>query len=156
MVLNKTKTQTSRIWQPGYLLSWNSNPSVAEIATYSALFKLDGIRSRKLHYLDQVLSVQPARGAKGVAKIRVTELAKRDVRDFATEDIRREGFATTKAGFIEFYRVWYGMHFPAYVRLLDEKRVTPEWWLEAMSAQIDTHNLALVIRFELVTEAVTA
>lgn len=152
-VVSGSKVQTSRIWKDDYVFSWSDYEEPNQIVLSQKAW--DAGKIRKLYYVGQTLSVQPSRGAKGVAKIRITGLAKRDVRDFTAEDIRREGFLPTKSGFVDFYRVWYGMHFPAYVKLLDDNYVNADWWLDSMKAQIAKHNTALVIRFELV-ESVAA
>lgn len=151
-VLDKSKVQTSRLWHDNWELGYNGAKNVP--SAYDALYSFSIIETqegktltyRKVYTVGQTLAVQAGRGKKGVARIRITGLEKRDVRSFTDEDIQREGFTDR----LSFFRVWYGMHFPAYVKLLDEGSVTPEWWLDATKAQIAAHNTALVIRFELV------
>lgn len=153
-VLAGEQTQTSRIWKDNYILD-ESERYIHWVQIRGVSTKKIGyvsIRSRKtgklLYHTDQILSVQSARGAKGVAKIRILELAKRDVRSFTEEDIAREGFETR----LDFYVTWYYMHFPEYVKFLAQELVTPEWWLDAIRGQIPEKNTALVIRFELVKD----
>jgi hypothetical protein len=150
-VLAGRKSQTSRLWKEDWAFPHDEYDSPVCDYVYSLKsYRAGG--SRRPYRVGQTLAIQPARGKAGVGKIRITGLAKRDVRDFTSEDIRREGFSTTKSSFVEFYRTWYSMHFPQYVRLLDEGRVTEDWWLDAMKAQVAAKNMALVINFELVQE----
>jgi hypothetical protein len=142
-VLSGAKTQTSRIWKADYsaLQDWNGRIGIV----YS--------KRRKLYYFGQELSVQPARGKTGVARIRITELAKRDVRDFTQEDIEREGFRHRH----EFFEVWVQMHdkplwkwsqkFPE-LGFMSELRDKGEWHVKRNPKDY----LALVIRFELLEE----
>lgn len=130
-VLSKQKTQTSRIWTDNYefrngaIYSWHENKY--------------GV-PRKLYYIGQELSVQPARGNKGIARIRVTNLAKCDVRNFGTEDIAREGFENIE----DFHKLWASMHDESYLRNVNNKVYS---FLEFRPKEFYT---ALVIRFELI------
>jgi hypothetical protein len=144
-VLTGTKTATSRLWRTewGTLEDMNGN-----IAIVYGKAPDSGKRRRKLYYIGQAVSAQPKRGAKGVAKIRILALQKRDVRSYSEAEIAAEGYGSA----LEFYKVWYGMHLPPFLRLLTEEWVTPDKWLEMLSPQIAKHNTALFIRFELVQE----
>lgn len=143
-VLSGRKSQTSRIWKDDYFF-----PSdYYDKTIYNHLLSLkswDAGKPRTLYRVGQTLAVQPARGKKAIARIKVLELAKRDVRNFDALDIAYEGFDTR----LDFYKVWVGMHFPAYLKLLEDNYVTSDWWLDATRGQVANHWTALVIRFEL-------
>lgn len=146
-VLSGAKTQSSRIWKDDYFFP--SDYYDREIRNVVLSRKAwDAGKVRHLYRIGQVLSVQPQRGARDVAKIRITQLAKRDVRDFTDEDIQREGFTSAD----DFYKIWYGMHFPAYVKLLAEGYVNYDFWVESRKAMIPEKNTALVLNFELVKD----
>jgi hypothetical protein len=144
-VLSGAKTQTSRIWKDDYFF-----PSdYCDKTVYSTLLSRKAWgnnKVRRLYHVGQILSAQPNRGAKGVAKIRILELAKRDVRDFTDEDIAREGFVDR----LDFFITWMYMHSKPYLKLLANEMVTEEWWLDSMKVQVPELHTALVIRFELV------
>ena len=151
-VLAGRKSQTSRIWRDYYSVSgWrygvDGNDSGVILSVSSP--------SRQLYGLQQELAVQPARGAKGVARIRILELAKRDVRDFTQADIAREGFGDgSLADFERFLSVWVSMHDKWLWRQVANKtHVNFTGATDGLSSQFYT---ALVIRFELVTEGVAA
>lgn len=138
-VLSGEKVQTSRLWKNNWHFQDNIVYLTQEISERT-LFAY-----RKQYYVGQILSVQKARGTKGIARIRVLELARRDVRGFTDEDIAREGFADR----VSFFRVWYGMHFPAYLKLLADGYVDYDWWIDSTKGQIPEKNV-VVIKFELV------
>jgi hypothetical protein len=146
-VLSGEKTATSRLWKEDWFFPSDEYDRDVKSVVLSRK-AWDAGKIRKLYYVGQILSAQPNRGQKGVAKIRILQLQKRDVRSYSEAEIAAEGYGSA----LEFYKTWYGMHFPAYVKLLDEGRVTAEWWLDSMKAQIAKHNTALFIRFELVQE----
>lgn len=141
-VLSGRKSQTSRIWKPNYIFIDGMNPPDDNITVLSSA--KNSITSRKLYYVGQVLSVQPKRGAKGVAKIRILELAKRDVRDFTDEDIQREGFPH-KTWFLH---TWTEMHDKPMYRKLDYAELGS--WHSELTNRPSEFYTALVIRFELV------
>lgn len=145
-VLGKNKTQTSRIWKDNYVQSFISSESNLLRAVYTHHEKQPF--NRILYEVGQVRSVQPARGKKGIARICILELAKRDVRNFDALDIANEGFDTR----LEFYKVWTAMHFPAYLKLLEDGYVTSDWWLDSIRAQVASKWTALVLNFELIKE----
>lgn len=147
-VLAGRKSQTSRIWKDDYFFpSDEYDRTIKDVVLSRKAWDAGNIRH--LYRVGQELAAQPARGQKGVARIRILELAKRDVRDFTQDDIVREGF-TDERGFIQ---VWASMH--------------DRWlWKLAMRQTFDFYNAvrarpyefyqALVIRFELVSEAIPA
>lgn len=154
-VLDGSKCQTSRLWQENWIVTYTKEHKNGYDTFDDVLYPISSLKEKYPYYpyrlkyrVGQTLSVQPNRGAKGVARIRILELAKRDVRAFDDSDIKREGFENA----LSFYRVWYGMHFPEYLKLLDDEYVTSEWWLDAKRGQLPRLNTALVIRFELVKD----
>lgn len=133
-VLAKTKTQTSRIWKDNYVPEYYDGH----------LLSIRNPRGNLLYYVGQELSVQPNRGMKGIARIRIQELHKADVRDFDADDFKRE-MLNDKL----FYETWASMH--------------DKWlWKKAQRETFDFYNAlrgrheerytALVFIFELVTE----
>lgn len=93
-VLNGTKTQTRRLVKAGEQLT------------------ADGVcirtaRGRRLYQVGKTYAVQPARGKRAVARIRVTRLRCEDVGDISAEDAHAEGFASPCA-FLEAWRAIHG------------------------------------------------
>jgi hypothetical protein len=146
-VLSGEKTATSRLWKEDWFFPSDEYDRDVKSVVLSRK-AWDAGKIRKLYYVGQILSAQPNRGQKGVAKIRILQLQKRDVRSYSEAEIAAEGYGSA----LEFYKVWYGMHLPPFLRLLTEEWVTPDKWLEMLSPQIAKHNTALFIRFELVQE----
>jgi hypothetical protein len=143
-VLSGGKTQTSRLWKDSWATSFVSPNSDAIRAIYSCHDKQPFKRLR--YEVGQVLSVQPARGQKGIAKIRILELAKRDVRNFDASDIAREGFPNKSW----FFHTWTQMHDKkAHNGFSETDAVFNETFLISRPAE---HYTALVINFELVQE----
>src|SRR5690348_12450666 len=104
-VLAGQKTQTSRIWKEDYTFSCDEYDRDLRDVVLS-MKAWDAGKIRRLYQVGSILSVQPNRGSKGIARIHILELAKRDVRDFTKEDIQREGFAYKH----EFIETWIKMH----------------------------------------------
>lgn len=150
-VLSGEKTQTSRIWKDSWAISFVSSESGDIRAIYSCHDKQPFKRLR--YEVGQVLSVQPARGQKGVAKIRILELAKRDVRSFTFAEIEKEGFEHAQ----DFIQLWAQMHDKAYYTTMPVKTFDGnsydsvyEKWLRGFSERPAEFYQALVIGFELV------
>ncbi len=114
-VLNGTKTQTSRIWKGNYVFSSNESDK-----WMYCVYSSNTSPMRRVYQVNQIHGVQPGRGKKSVAHIKITHLEKRMVHTFTDADIVREGFANRA----EFLKVWRAMH--------------------------GMEQMALVIRFELV------
>lgn len=149
-VLSGAKTQTSRVWKDTWATSFVSSQSDAIRAIY--VKRKDKQPFHRLQYeVGQELSVQPARGKAGVARIRITELAKRDVRLFGDEDIAREGFQWTH----EFMEVWTQMHDAKHYKwgMIQYPEIGIMSGLHQRPAELYT---ALVIRFELLEESKVA
>lgn len=144
-VLSGEKVQTSRIWKDNYLFPSDYYDNEIRDCVLSRK-AWDAGKIRHLYRIGQILSCQPARGAKGVAKILITELARRDVRDFSYEDIVREGFGNSNSPFTWFFNVWADMHDKSLSKTLQRIGIT------ALSDRPSELYTALVIRFELVKD----
>jgi hypothetical protein len=99
-VLSGRKSQTSRIWKDDYLLQDDTLVSRKS--------------GRRLYYVGQEFSVQPGRGKKAVARRRITQLEKWDVRDFTEADIQREGYSAGE----DFLALWRSLHKDNYIALV--------------------------------------
>ena len=149
-VLAGRKTQTSRLWKPDYVFSWSEYEEPNQVILSQKAW--DKQQIRKLYYVGQELAVQPARGSKGVARIRVTELFRADVRDFTHEDIEREGFDSYKL----FIDTWTSMHSAKLYKWCYQYPKNPQDIMELAWHDKPANYDALVIRFELVKESVSA
>lgn len=92
-------------------------------------------------------AVQPARNRKAVARIRITEICREDVRHIGAEDVVAEGFLSRFA----FWRVWCGMHDKAALPLVNDALnggAASKAWHE----RPDERYQAWVLSFELVKE----
>lgn len=150
-VLSGEKTQTSRIWKDDYTFSCDEYDRELPNVILS-MKAFDAGKIHRLYQVGQVLSVQPARGQKGVAKIRILELAKRDVRSFTFAEIEKEGFEHAQ----DFIQLWAQMHDKAYYTTMPVKTFDGnsydsvyEKWLRGFSERPTEFYQALVIRFEL-------
>ena len=150
-VLAETKVQTSRIWKDDYTFSQDEYERDLPNVVLS-LKAWEAGKIRKLYYVGQELAVQPARGSKGVARIRVTELLRADVRDFTHEDIEREGFDSYKL----FIDTWTSMHSAKLYKWCYQYPKNPQDIMELAWHDKPANYDALVIRFELVKESVAA
>ena len=138
-VLSGEKTQTSRIWRENYLPEYFDGH----------LLSVRNPRGILLYYIGQELSVQPNRGMKGIARIRIQELHKADVRDFDADDFQREMLSD-----ILFYKTWASMHDKAHYKTT-ETHSTNEW-IKRLNLRHEERYTALVFIFELVKESVAA
>jgi hypothetical protein len=146
-VLLARKVQTARIWKDNYKFGSNHETLHELPKTLYTVSSAGAIRTQ--YQVGQELAVQPARGSKGIARIRVTELAKRDVRTFTGEDVKREGFSD----FRQFIQVWSSMN----DKWLYKKAMRETFdFFDAVGVRPDELYTALVIRFELVEEKVLA
>jgi len=138
-VLDGSKTQSSRIWKDSYYPEYYEGELIA-------IRRLNG---NLLYYIGQELSVQPSRGKKGVARIRIQELHKADVRTFDAGDFERETLND-----ILFYKTWTSMHDKAHYKVT-ETHSTNEW-IKRLNLRPEQFYTALVFIFELVTESALA
>jgi len=101
-VLNGSKTQTRRIIKPDQCLS-----SSSLYEPYSAVVqRLQGYNWKDVYRVGVDYAVQPGRGKPAVARIRITDIRREDVRDISFEDAKAEGFASAT----HFLLVWTQMH----------------------------------------------
>ena len=99
-VLDGTKTQTRR------RITGDWVRGTGDIAIDCVLVADKTGKYRKKHYVGQELAVQPGRGKKQVARIRITAIRREDVRDISDEDGQAEGFL----GLCDFAKTWHRMH----------------------------------------------
>lgn len=116
-VLSGEKTQTARIWKDSYRVGDYGNYFDEDYQHLGAegievLWSVTSSGSRRLCREGQIRSVQPGRGKKGVARIRILKLWKQDVRDYLIDDIRCEGFLDSEPLVAQcgFFDVWCKMH----------------------------------------------
>lgn len=120
-VLSGEKTQTSRIWKPSYLIGdrlhpYNQMKQLTKELTnqhIKAIWKISPAVTRKVWCIGKDYAVQPARGARGIARIKFTQMEKRSILDFSNEDIAREGFDSH----YQFFQLWKTMH-PHYLAVV--------------------------------------
>ncbi len=98
-VLDGTKTQTSRIVKAGHKFCEPMMVYPAEVIT---------AKKKSLYRVGSTYAVQGGRGQKGVARIEITSIDRKDVRSFTDEEIKAEGFASDN----DFFNVWCAMHDP--------------------------------------------
>ena len=148
-VLSGKKTQTSRIWQDYYRIG-NKNGPLSEFCQkhgngkFHRLWSVKAGKPRTVNYTGQKLAVQPGRGQRGVATIRVLKLWKQDVRTYTAEDAHREGFN----GLYNFLDTWVMMHDKPAWAILDNQTVGD--WYDYMQERPAERYTALRIEFELV------
>ena len=109
-VLSGEKTQTSRIWKHYYRVQNSHMRFVDRHEKFGKreFYVLWSVNKslRRLYEVGRTYAVQAKRGGKGLARIRILKLAKRDIREFDESDIQREGFDS----FDSFYMLWQEMH----------------------------------------------
>lgn len=93
-VIEERKTQTRRIVKPGQMIS-AAGTCVYQHHLYRIIYEVG-----------RTYAVQPARTAKGIARIRITGLRCEDVRHIRREDVAAEGFSSRN----DFFLTWLGMH----------------------------------------------
>ncbi len=99
-VLSGEKRQTRRLVKPGQGLYAGAMDMVLDA------------KGRHLYYVGQTLAIQPGRGKAAVARLRITDIRREDVRDISDEDAIAEGFKSYR----EFLALWVRMH-------------DPRWWM---------------------------
>lgn len=107
-VLSGEKTVTSRVWKDNYIPVYDENRRLSLVTS--------AVSGRKLYYPWQEHKVQPARGKKGVACIRIVRMWRGDVRDHNSNFVAKEGFANRN----EFITTWQAMHDDIYDALVLE------------------------------------
>jgi hypothetical protein len=100
-VLNGTKTQTRRLVKPGQELTLVGLWPTTGTPRYGVTAGL-----RMIYAEGQTYAVQPGRGQKSVARVRITNIRREDVRAISETDAKAEGFSSPS----QFLRVWCEMH----------------------------------------------
>lgn len=143
-VLDGSKTRTSRRNYGEEL----DNGTVYSISERYHVWPETGERElldrtrRRLYYPGQILSVQPGRGQKGLARIKLLDITAVDVRHYGDAEVRHEGFATRGT----FLSLWCTMHFPSLK--YNSGELSPEQIDSLLSAKREPF-LAWALDFEL-------
>lgn len=116
-VLDGTKTQTRRLVKPEDMAISDMPDSdgiwgVAYPPPTSSQY--DRCYSVTRWHIGQTRAVQPGRGQKAVARIRITAIRREDVRQISDEDVKAEGFAS-RADFLRLWEQMHGQHYDAWV-----------------------------------------
>jgi hypothetical protein len=93
LVLSGCKSQTRRLVKAGETLTPDQQ-----------FIYMKGKRS--VYQVNKTYAVQPGRGKKAVARIRITGLRRERLEDISTKDARAEGFASREA----FFEAWRAIH----------------------------------------------
>lgn len=102
-VLDGTKTQTRRLRKPGQYWATNSDDTYIHTAVLRDKFT----DNRAIVYaVGKTYAVQPGRGKCAVARIKLLEIRRVDVRKMTSADVIAEGFSSQD----EFIRTWAAMH----------------------------------------------
>jgi hypothetical protein len=144
-VLSGAKTQTRRIVKPGD--DWGSWGPYRAVYNGADPNGIDGVPTwgRMRWRINQVLSVQPGRAQKGVARIRITDLRLEDVRKITDEDAAAEGFWDPD----DFLVLWCQMHDPGVLPYFEAM-----YRRGALYRGADDRYQAWALTFELVKESV--
>lgn len=128
-VLDGSKTQTSRIVKPGDICPMNG-------CDIDSIYNGGRLKWR----VGNTYAVQPGRGKRAVARIRILEIHKRDVREFDMEDIKAEGFN----GVPGFWEAWCMMHDKSSAKLM----ITSSHIRSKLYARPDERYTAWVLNFK--------
>jgi hypothetical protein len=113
-VLDRTKTQTRRRVKPREYKRTDpdlpGNP-IVQVAVADKNGGWVGTGSPVRFNVGSDYAVQPGRGQKSVARIRITQIRREDVRNISDEDAEAEGFDTKE----DFWHTWIEMHDPRYL-----------------------------------------
>jgi len=131
-VLDGTKTQTRRIIKPGQSMDsfgciWRWKDPETQNAVIS------------VYTLNKNYAVQPEHGKPTIARIRITNIRRQDVREIDAYDARAEGFAT----WMSFLDTWLLMH---------DKPMLSKWehWIKRLEDRPAERYQAWALTFELV------
>lgn len=97
-VLNGSKTQARRVVKPGECIMYDDDEGRYEWVLTA--------NDRVKWQVGRTYTVQPARTAKGIARIKVTGLRREWVENISEEDVKAEGFANK----FDFWQTWKAMH----------------------------------------------
>lgn len=106
LVISGAKTQTRRIVKPEHTL--------IGIGEFASVMNARGL---SVYAVGKTYAVQSGRTAKGIARIRITDIRHEDVRNISDEDVKAEGFGD----YLAFMKTWLGMHDKAVAQYLPEK-----------------------------------
>jgi hypothetical protein len=98
-VLLSKKTQTRRLVKAGECLCV-SQTLLGEVVYVHIPGK------RRVYEVGKSYAVQPGRGKKAVARIKITNLKREKICSIRTQDAKAEGFTSRKA----FFAAWYAIH----------------------------------------------
>jgi hypothetical protein len=113
-VMDGTKTETRRLVKPEHRPIMEGN-QVVEVHVIQPPHRLSGIyRERLLWQVGHTYAVQPGRGQKAVARIRLTGIRRERLQDITPEQAYNEGMVHFAAPHIPltliFARVWDSLH----------------------------------------------
>lgn len=149
-VISSAKTQTRRIVKPDDVPQFHTANSIR----FAGATGYTGVKrgGRILYRVNQTLAVQPARTAKGIARIRIIGIRQEDVRQMSGDDARAEGFENRK----QFMDVWLSMHDkPAYEIFSTGECLDTGGCVKYLWTRPTERYQAWVITFELVQPAVS-
>lgn len=98
-VLSGEKTQTRRIVKPGDEL-------FIDYIDPTAVMRRGQSAYRTIFEVGKDYAVQPGRGKKAVARIRLLSIRREDAREISDADVKAEGFKTAS----DFFITWVKMH----------------------------------------------
>lgn len=144
-VLSGEKTQTRRRVKPNHVCWADSYDENGATEITDVRVVIDESRpGRKIYEVGKTYAVQPARGKPAVARIRITDIRREDVRNISDEDALAEGFGDRES----FLELWVEMHDPS--ALLSYQALYRDG---AISAQPAERYDAWVLTFEFVKAA---
>lgn len=133
-VLDQSKTQTRRIVKAGDV--YLENTRTGQCGVFQDDIK---VSDRPKYIIGKTYAAQPARGKPAVARIRITDIRREDVRAISVEDVWQEGFLSK----FEFMQTWVAMHDKPVLRY-------PDWKLSSLSGRPAERYDAWALTFELV------
>lgn len=148
-VLSSEKNQTARIWKPYYRIGNLLGPfsDLYQEIGYGSFLYLWSIKSgkpRRVWKRGQELAVQPGRGKRSVARIRILKMWRQDVRTYDDDDAHREGFS----GLFDFLNTWVWMH-DMYAAAYQDDQTAGDWYA-LLQQRPPKRYMALCLQFKLV------
>lgn len=162
-VLSGEKTQTRRIVKEcQYLYTGARNGSGLVLPPRVSWEREEAVNGRSPYYDGEVrdfeglaiyqvgktYAVQPGRGKAAVARIRITDIRREDVRNISLTDVIAEGFPSHEA----FWLTWCGMHDPEIVRASTHTLHQSQHFSGPLFARTAARYDAWVLSFELAKE----
>lgn len=105
-VLSGEKTQTRRIVKPG------EEFYPADMGDAAAVMHKGFSAYRLVYEVGRTYAIQPGRGKPAVARMRITDIRREDVREISWEDADAEGFVSAT----HFLLLWTKMHDPEHYK----------------------------------------